>query len=140
MTIKRIAIILYLFKGGESGQAAAAGGRVHPRTRAGGGARKKRVPHQRDEVDCGRGRSERSERSSSSGWLPEGSESWLYIQRRGDYQSFDFLVTLLLVFLTISRRNNYHYHFFVTKKPLRKNGNTKPLKYGSGGGFLCKRK
>lgn len=43
-----------------------------------------------------------------------------------------------LVFLTISRRNNYHYHFFVTKKPLRKNGNTKPLKYGSGGVSFAK--
>ena len=50
--------------------AATAGGRVHPRTRAGGGARKIRVPHQRDEVDCGRGRSEQSERSSDKGCSP----------------------------------------------------------------------
>ena len=43
---------------------------------------------------CFEHRSEQSERSSSSGWLPECSEPWLYIQRGGDYQSFDFLVSL----------------------------------------------
>ena len=44
------------------------GGRVHPRTRAGGGARWIQVP-EGDAVDNGRGRSERSERSSSEGSL-----------------------------------------------------------------------
>ena len=63
--------------------AATAGGRVHPRTRAGGGARKIRVPHQRDEVDCGRGRSEQSERSSSCGWRPDGPEPWPGDKKRG---------------------------------------------------------
>ena len=63
--------------------AATAGGRVHPRIRAGGGARKIRVPHQRDEVDCGRGRSEQSERSSSCGWRPDGPEPWPGDKKRG---------------------------------------------------------
>ena len=44
-------------QGVDAAQAATADGRVHPRTRAGGGARKIRVPLMRDEGDCGRGRS-----------------------------------------------------------------------------------
>ena len=48
-----------------AGRAADFGERVHPRTRAGGGARKMRILLQQDEADCGRGRSERSERSLS---------------------------------------------------------------------------
>ena len=43
-------------------------GHVHPRTWVGGGARCKQVP-EGDEVDNGRGRSERSERSSSGEYL-----------------------------------------------------------------------
>ena len=70
-------------QGVDAAQAATAGGRVHPRTRAGGGARKIRVPLTRDEGDCGRGRSERSERSSAGGWLPGGSEPWPQDKKRG---------------------------------------------------------
>ena len=35
------------------------------------------------EGDCGRGRSERSERSSAGGWLPGGSEPWPQDKKRG---------------------------------------------------------
>ena len=53
---------------GISGGETPFGGRVHPRTRAGGGARWIQVP-EGNAVDNGRGRSERSERSSSEGSL-----------------------------------------------------------------------
>lgn len=46
------------------------GGHVHPRTWVGGGARGLSV-READETDSGRGRSERSERSSTEGSLPE---------------------------------------------------------------------
>ena len=65
-------------RGGETGQAAAPGGRVHPRTRVGGGARWIQVLAQRGRRRQWEGPEYRTpkaaERSSARSWLPDGSE------------------------------------------------------------------
>ena len=66
-----------IFAHGWSGRRrdAAAGGRVHPRTRAGGGPGGYKFPRSGDAVDVGRGRSERSERSPARCWQTAGKTS-----------------------------------------------------------------
>ena len=50
------------------------------------------------EGDCGRGRSERSERSSAGGWLPGGSEPWPQDTMRGWLSVSRLLSDLFLVY------------------------------------------
>ena len=48
------------------------------------------------EGDCGRGRSERRERSSAGGWLPGGSEPWPQDKKRDWLSCVHFLYKMII--------------------------------------------